>query len=266
MMQKNIDKNEPIVVAVSGGKDSVATLLTLAKRGLNLVPVNFDGGWEWPFIQTVLRQVEEVTGYKIVTVRPEFDYTWLATAKPVKKKNGDTQFGYGWPTDRSRWCTTYKSDAMRRWLNANYPGAITAIGIAADEAEARPVDMPGKIYPLVDEGITQADALQLCYDAGIDFEGHYNIWDRLSCFCCPLQGVKNLRRLRNLRPDLWARIQEIGDKITSYTSMREGATAQDLDRRFKIEDRIARIEADRQVLEGEIFLLKKEIKGLKSAL
>lgn len=111
---------------------------------------------------------------------------------------------------------------MKRGLNANYPGAQTAIGIAADEAEARPFDLPGKTYPLVEEGITQADTLQICYDAGIDFEGHYRVWDRLSCFCCPLQGIKNLRRLRNFHPDLWIRAQNIGDLVTSYTSMREG--------------------------------------------
>jgi hypothetical protein len=48
--------------------------------------------------------------------------------------------------------------------------------------------------------------------------------------------------------------------------MREGATARDLDQRFLIEDGNARIEADRQELEREIFRLKKQIKGLKSAL
>ena len=60
---------------------------------------------------------------------------------------------------------------MKRGLNANYPGAQTAIGIAADEAEARPFDLPGKTYPLVEEGITQADTLQICYDARNRFRG-----------------------------------------------------------------------------------------------
>lgn len=264
---KTLDKNEPIVVAISGGKDSIATLIVLAKYDLNLIPVHFDGGWNWPWMQDVLDQVTQATGYDITTVKPEHDFTWLATKKEVKKRDGTIQQGYGWPNNRIQWCTAYKSEAMRKWAAEHYPGALTAIGIAVDEAETRPVDMPRKIYPLVHEGITQADALQLCYDHGVDFHGHYKVWDRLSCYCCPLQGLKNLRRMHHKHPTLWEQIKEIGDGITcQYQSLREGATARDLDERFKVEDEIARIEADRQELEGKIFRRKKAIKGMKSTL
>jgi hypothetical protein len=39
------------------------------------VPVHYYGGWEWTFMPTVWRQVEEVTGYKIHVIRPEHDFT-----------------------------------------------------------------------------------------------------------------------------------------------------------------------------------------------
>lgn len=267
MKLKEVDKKQTIVVALSGGKDSVATLLTLHRLGYkNLIPVNFDGGWDWPWVGDVLDQVSDVTGFQVTTVKPEHNFSWYAAEKPIKKRDGTTQRGYGWPTERTRWCTRIKSKTMSKWTNANYPGAVTAIGIAANEVDHRPTNEHGKIYPLAELGITEQDGLQLCYDAGVTFGGHYEIWDRLSCLYCPLQGIKNLRRLRNIHHDLWAEIVAIGDRITAYDSLREGATARDLDNRFKLEDEIGRIEASRQELAGQIFRLKAEIKGLKSAL
>jgi hypothetical protein len=241
--------------------------LTLHRLGYkNLIPVNFDGGWEWPWVGDVIEQVADATGFRVATVRPDHDFSWYAAEKPIKKRDGTTQRGYGWPTERTRWCTRIKSKTMSKWTNANYPGAVTAIGIAANEVDHRPTNEHGKIYPLAELGITEQDGLQLCYDAGVTFGGHYEIWDRLSCLYCPLQGIKNLRRLRNIHHDLWAEIVAIGDRITAYDSLREGATARDLDNRFKLEDEIGRIEASRQELAGQIFRLKAEIKGLKSAL
>jgi hypothetical protein len=63
---------------------------------------------------------------------------------------------------------------------------------------------------------------------------------------------------------LWSEIVALGDRITAYDSLREGATARDLDDRFRIEDQISEIEVERQVMEGQIFRLKAEIKGLKN--
>jgi hypothetical protein len=57
----------------------------------------------------------------------------------------------------------------------------------------------------------------------------------------------------------------MGDRITAYDFLREGSTARDLDNRFRLEDRISEIEVVRQVLEGNIFRLKVEIKTLKNA-
>jgi hypothetical protein len=153
---------------------------------------------------------------------------------------------------------------MAKWSNQHHPGAVTAIGIAANEIDHRPTNEPGKIYPLAELGITEADGLQLYYDAGVTFGGHYHIWDRLSCLFCPLQGLKNFRSLRNIHPDLWSEIVALVDRITAYDSLREGETARDLDDRFRLEDRISEIEVDRQVLEGQIFRLKAETKTMKT--
>ena len=50
-------------------------------------------------------------------------------------------------------------------------------------------------YPLMDWGITEKEALRICYDRGYDFGGLYQIYRRCSCWCCPLQGIGELRKL-----------------------------------------------------------------------
>ena len=41
--------------------------------------------------------------------------------------------------------------------------------------------------------ITEAKALQICYDQGFDWGGLYEIYHRASCWCCPLQRIDELR-------------------------------------------------------------------------
>ena len=82
------------------------------------------------------------------------------------------------------------------------------VGIAADEAH-RCKDLH---YPLVDWGITEAQALQLCYDRGFDFGGLYRIYHRASCWCCPFQRIGELRNLRHHHPELWARLLDLDNR------------------------------------------------------
>jgi len=72
-----IYKSAPVVVAISGGKNSIAALLPLARLRYNsLIPVHFDGCWDWPRISDVLKQITDVTGFPITTVRPDQDFSW----------------------------------------------------------------------------------------------------------------------------------------------------------------------------------------------
>ena len=64
-------------------------------------------------------------------------------------------------------------------------------------------------YPLVEWGITEAQALQICYDRGYDFGGLYEIYNRASCWCCPFQRIGELRKLRKYHPELWAKLLEM---------------------------------------------------------
>lgn len=80
------------------------------------------------------------------------------------------------------------------------------MGIAADEAGRCKT---GPVYPLVEWGITEKEALKICYDHGFDFGGLYEIYHRASCWCCPFQRIGELRRLRSHHLELWKKLGEL---------------------------------------------------------
>ena len=65
-------------------------------------------------------------------------------------------------------------------------------------------------YPLIEWGVTEAEALQYCYDKGYDFGGIYE-WmpsKRVSCYKCPKQSQADWDAIRKHRPELLDRREE----------------------------------------------------------
>lgn len=112
-----------------------------------------------------------------------------------------------------RWCTGHmKIKVTKKYLSK--VGEYTLyIGIAADEPK-RHINIPSNtVHPLYDWGITEAEALQYCYDKGFDWNGLYKNFRRVSCFCCPLQRISELRTLYKVYPELWKELKEMDDKV-----------------------------------------------------
>ena len=127
---------------------------------------------------------------------------------------GQPLTGYGWPGMTVRWCTgQLKTHLISKEVNRlkKEQNALHYIGIAADEAH-RCKDDPQNRYPLVEWKITEAQALQICYSRGFDFGGLYEIYRRASCWCCPLQRIDELRKLRIHHPELWARLRDMDNR------------------------------------------------------
>lgn len=134
--------------------------------------------------------------------------------------------GYGWPGPKGRWCTgVFKRDAIKNYLKS-IPVYVEYIGIASDEAHR----CKGKKYPLYEWEITEAQALQYCYDRGFTWDGLYQQFRRVSCWCCPLQPLNALYSLYINYPELWAELLEM-DK-TSSRSFKIDYTLAQLNRRF----------------------------------
>ena len=97
-------------------------------------------------------------------------------------------------------------------------------------------------YPLVEWGITEAQALQACYDRGFDFGGLYEIYHRASCWCCPFQRIDELRKLRKHHPELWKKLLELDRRALAQFGtgplgqFKQNWSVKRLDTRFAEED------------------------------
>ena len=115
-------------------------------------------------------------------------------------------------------------------------GSIVYIGIAADEtARLEKERAEYKRFPLAEWGITEAQCLQGCYDAGFDWGGMYEHLDRLSCKFCKNKNLKELRNIRKHYPDVWEELKDYQRK-TDRPYKGEGQSVFDLEKRFEFED------------------------------
>ena len=237
-------------VSLSGGKDSTAMLLLMIERGL---PIDYvftaDTGMEFPAMYEHLAKLDEhlfrERGIHITTLRHPHGFEWMMFDAPPKRQNtierriaaGQSPTGYGWPGSRVRWCTgQLKTHLVHKEINRLKGDRATLqyVGFAADEAQRCKSDK----YPLVEWGITEADALKTCYDRGFDFGGLYQIYRRASCYCCPFQRIGELRKLRTHHPELWARLLDMDARAraqfgdTPLGQFRKDWTVVALDERF----------------------------------
>ena len=136
--------------------------------------------------------------------------------------------GYGWSTMLCRWCTSnLKTNVINKYLKAQNEEYTEYIGIACDE----PKRIKDKCYPLIDWGMTEKDCLHYCYERGFNWEGLYEHFDRVSCWCCPLKNLKELKALYTHYPELWEELKEMDKK--SYNQFRKDYSVKELEEKFK---------------------------------
>lgn len=222
------------VVSLSGGKDSTAMLLMMLEKDMQVdVVINADTGMEFPGMYEHLQRVEEYTDIPITYIRSEktFEYYMYDHVRTKGKYIG--RAGYGWARPNARWCTGYlKTKLIDKYFKevSKDHEIIHYIGIAADEHKR----IKDKRYPLYDWGVTEKEALQYCYDHGFNWDGLYEIFNRVSCWCCPLQSLSELRKLRHEFPDLWQQLRAMDAQ--SWNSFRVDYSVEQLELRFAGED------------------------------
>lgn len=159
------------IVQFSGGKDSTAMLLMMLEKGMQIDEIIFcDTGKEFPEMYEHIKKVEQYIGRKITILKAEksFDY-WQKDHIKTKGKNKGSK-GFGWARPFVRWCTrVLKIQPTERYLKGKE--YVQYIGIAYDEPKRHERIPPNTVHPLFDWGITEAEALQYCYDRGFDWGG-----------------------------------------------------------------------------------------------
>ncbi len=243
-----------VVVSFSGGKDSTAMLLKMLELGEQVDIILFcDTGLEFPQLYDHLRKVEQNIGREITTVKNSDGFEYLFSHKPIKRvrntknteKYGMERIGYSWAGPKMRWCTEKLKNQPReqflRSLREKYD-VIECVGIAADETyrlDRQCNQRSGVRLPLLEWNMTEEDCLAYCKERGYDWGGLYDKMRRVSCWCCPLQSLQELRVLYREFPELWAQMRR-WDEMT-WRPFRANYSVKQLEQRFDFEDEWLRI-------------------------
>ncbi len=205
------------IVSFSGGKDSTALLFMMLDRNMPIDEVVFvDLGVEHPEMYHHIETVRNMIDVPFTVEHPnhgDFKYWMLEWVTKKGKHRGEK--GKGWPNIKNKWCTGLKIDSINRGRRKN---CLHYQGIAADETKRIRED-ENSIYPLVSWGVTERECLQYCYDLGFHWQGLYEHFDRVSCYLCPFQAVRDYRTLYHHFPERWSEMKHLDSLSESrYTS------------------------------------------------
>ena len=251
-------------VSLSGGKDSTAMTLMMVERGMQIDCVLCaDTGMEFPEMYDHLEKLDAFLyrerGIHITYLKHPKGFEYLMFDDPKQKaaaienrtRLGISLYGNGWPGIQARWCTgMLKTHLITKEVNRlkKERNALYYVGIAADEEKR----VKNEQYPLVEWGVTEAEALHYCYDHGFDWGGLYEIYHRCSCWCCPFQRIDELRKLRTHHPELWQRLILMDNRAREQFGagplgqFKENWSVQALDQRFSMEgEQLSLLGADR---------------------
>lgn len=220
------------VVSLSGGKDSTAMLLMMLERGEQVDEVVFfDTGWEFPEMYEHLARLEVDTGIGITRLHADKPMDYYLYEHIISRGRHEGCRGYGWARPTARWCTTIKTSVIDMHIKGIGSDTVQCVGIAADE----PSRVRDKRYPLVEWGVTEADCLAYCYARGYDWGGLYGRKRRVSCWCCPLQSLNDLKVLHDDHHDLWEKLLEMDGR--TWNNLRADYTLGQLEERFDAEQK-----------------------------
>lgn len=240
------------IVSFSGGKDSTAMLLHMIEQGAHIDEViNFDTGLEFPGMYAHIEKIKEILdkhNIKFTSFKSKLGFEYYLLERERVNKANLTLYGWGWPNMGNRWCTAWLktriSDPYITELKEKY-NVIQYIGIAADEVKRMERDgnkKAGFRYPLIEWGWIESDCLDYCYKSGYDWGGLYRIFNRVSCWLCPLQPITELYKLWENFPELWAKLKNWDERLieqygTRAQLFKKPYTVSELEERFKIEKR-----------------------------
>lgn len=195
-------------------------LLEMIRRDMPIdMVLNVDTGMEFPAMYDHIDKVEDFLwaerGMKVTRLKAEKTFEELMF-DAVKADDSDNTHGYGWPGAVVRWCTgQLKTHIIEQFCKNLFCDPYHYIALAADEEKRlkrKNNQNPMHRHPLVEWNITEAEALAGCYRAGYTWNGLYEHFSRVSCWCCPLQSLKDLRTLRAYYPKIWTALRNLDDR------------------------------------------------------
>lgn len=234
------------IASCSFGKDSLAAIIVSEERGVHIdeavyCRIMFDDtiSAEPPEHEDFIHEIAIPTlekRYGIKTKIVQAKETYCDRFFTKYQRGGKIGKIYGFPMRRGAWCNSHlKLRPIAEWKRQMKEDYITVVGIAADEAERiERKTVQGKLLPLVQYGIVEAQAFEICEKAGLLSPAYSKGRTRLGCWFCHNQRIAELRRLRKEYPELWQRLMTL-DEI-SPCRFTQRYSLHDFDKRFSEEE------------------------------
>ena len=240
------------IASVSFGKDSLAMLLLIldnldkknGKYPLDEV-IFFDWGMEFQAIyhnRDKIKPMLAARGIKFTELHYDTSFVYNFCEREVHKKDGSIQHGYSWCGGRTRWGTARKNSVIKKYYKTLPDTEIVEyVGIAADETSRIPRALEkGQVLPLVDNGMTEQNCLDFCRKRGYNWQEDgidlYDIMDRVSCWCCKNNNLKELKNMYLYLPDYWKALKDLQAKTSfPYKNYKDAKTVGELEEKFRRE-------------------------------
>ncbi len=237
------------IASLSYGKDSIAMLEIIARHQMQLdrivhvevmatkdVPADLPEVIEWKKYadKIILKRY----GICVEHISSDKSFEDLFYRIPNRRSfNRDLQgIIRGFPALGRPWCSKELKVQVMRNL---YRGSVQYIGIAKNESERHSQLTDMVRSPLVEQGVTEAECMDICTDLGL-VAPTYLQSKRNGCWFCPFQPYEQLRLLRKQHPELWEILLRWDMDATipfkRVGSERRKTTVADFDRRFQLED------------------------------
>lgn len=229
------------IAMLSYGKDSLAQLEVMHRHGLPLTDIVTADIMATPDIPAYLpelvefreridREILERYGIPVTHIRADKTFVDLFY-RELTERSKYTGI-YGWPPVFGHWCMKWlKLEPIQQYFEGL--DCVEWIGIAADETARHGQLNERKRSALVEYGVTEAQAMDICKELGW-VSPTYLHSGRDGCWFCPCQGIDQLRRLYNEFPDLW-KLMVTWDKDTEKR-FKIDHTLGEYDARFRLEN------------------------------
>lgn len=232
----------PNIASISYGKDSLAQLEVMWQHDIPIDAIVTADLWATKDLPAYLPELTEFRtrmdaeilqryGVEVTHVRSPltFEDYFYREHTPRAKYTGP----WGWPPIKGHWCMKYlKLHPIQKYFK-NRPH-IAWIGIAVDEPLRHGQLNEYNRSALVEYGITEADAMEICKGLGWVSPTYLHA-GRDGCWFCPCQGIDSLRRLYREFPEYW-KIMMRWDADCEARFQPEH-TLEDWDKRFAMEAR-----------------------------
>lgn len=202
-------------------------LLRLVEDGWPLDTVVFyDTGMEFTAIYQIRDKIKpwlKTHGINFVELHPKSPFLHSMLERKVESRQKGVHYGYGWCGGLCRWGTTEKLNAIKKFKQSLNDTVIDYVGIAADEPKRfEKAKSEGKMLPLVEWGMSEADCLEYCHKNGWYWYEDtpagavelYTVLDRVSCWCCCNKNLAELKNIYQYLPFYWEQLRDLQGKIT----------------------------------------------------